>query len=31
MVQRCAIEKVPCRDWAGRRAVEIMPLTFCSE
>jgi 5-methylthioadenosine/S-adenosylhomocysteine deaminase len=28
MAQRRAIEKVPHHDWAGRSAVEIMPLTF---
>ena len=31
MAQRRAIEKVPRLDWAGRCAVEIMPLTFRSE
>ena len=30
MAQRRAIEKVPCLDWAGRSADEIMPLTFGS-
>ena len=30
MAQRRAIEKVPHRDWAGRVAAEIMPLTFRS-
>ena len=28
VAQRRAIEKVPRLDWAGRRAAEIMPLTF---
>jgi hypothetical protein len=28
---RRAIEKVPRLDWAGRRAAEIMPLTFRAE
>ena len=31
VTQRRAIEKVPRLDWAGRRAAEIMPLTFRSE
>jgi 5-methylthioadenosine/S-adenosylhomocysteine deaminase len=31
MAQRRAIKKIPRLDWAGRGAVEIMPLTFRSE
>ena len=30
IAQRCAIEKVPRFDWAGRSAAEIMPPTFRS-
>jgi 5-methylthioadenosine/S-adenosylhomocysteine deaminase len=28
MAQRRSLEKVPRRDWAGRKALEIMPPTF---
>jgi cytosine/adenosine deaminase-related metal-dependent hydrolase len=31
MAQRHAIGNVPRRDWAGRSAAEIMPLTFRSD